>query len=141
MSSAKPRPAEPPNAERVMSEVKGLQAEFDTAEAQYEQAKAEAAALKKIMEAKAKKMWDFVRALSAPLPLFEVWRNTPVSELGLPEYIVSILQEAGILTIGQLADWTSSGKRLTDIPHIGEAKVLLIEDAMERYWRDHPRPE
>jgi hypothetical protein len=119
---------------RRLAEIDALQREYDVAEQDYEQAKAEATAMKKIAEKKARKLFEFIRSLNTPMPLFEVWRQTPVDELGLPDGIVMLLQEAGYDTIGKLADYTAKDNKLTDIPHIGEAKAKAIEDALERFW-------
>ncbi len=121
--------------ERKLAEITSLQRDVDRAESEYEQANDDAKALKKIFEAKAKKLFEFIRALSKPLPLFEVWQQTPVTELGLPEGVVMLLQEAGVDTVGKIAAWTEGGKALTDLPHVGEAKAKAIEEALERFWK------
>lgn len=119
---------------RHLSVVNALQREYDDAEQEFEKAKAEATSLKKLAEKKARKLFQFIRSLTSPLPLFDVWRQTPVNELDLPEGIVAILEEAGYDTIGKLADYTATDKKLTDIQHIGEAKGEAIEQALERFW-------
>lgn len=120
--------------QRHLAEIAGLQKDYDATMAEYEQVKAEAASLKKIAEKKLRKLCDFTRALNVPLPLFEVWRQTPIDELGLPDGIVAILQEAGYDTVGKLADYTKDGGPLTHIPHIGENKAEAIIKALERFW-------
>jgi hypothetical protein len=123
---------------RHLAAIIALQRECDVAESDYEQAKDEASALKKVWEAKAKKLFEYNRALSKPLPLFEVWRQTPVAELGLSEGVVGILSEHGLDTVGKLADYTAAGKKLTDLPHMGEKKAESVTAALERFWREHP---
>jgi len=122
--------------QRHLAEILALQRDFDQALAASDQAKEHAAALKKIAEAKAKKMFEYNRALSAPLPLFDVWKQTPVGELGLPDGIVAILCEAGYDTVGKLAELTARGLELTSIPHVGEQKAECIREALERFWQD-----
>lgn len=65
------------------------------------------------------------------------WRETPVEELGLPEKTAAILREAEIPTIGDIAAHAEQFD-LTDIPGIGPAKAEEIEQALERFWAEHP---
>lgn len=51
---------------------------------------------------------------------------------------VRILAEAGYETLGVLADFTASGKLLTDLPRIGESKATEIEEATWSYWQRFP---
>jgi hypothetical protein len=67
------------------------------------------------------------------------WRKVELSKLDLPAGILSILAEADFTTIGQIADHTASGKRLTDIAKVGQAKAEKIEQAMEDFWRKNPQ--
>src|SRR5262245_24639682 len=113
-----------------------MQRECDEAGEAHEVAKAGAAAFKKTWEAKKRKLNEYIRALTKPVPLFEQWRAHPVTELGLPDFVATLLQEAGLDTVGQIADWTSAGKLLTDIPNVGEKKAEAIEQALERFWGD-----
>lgn len=62
------------------------------------------------------------------------WREIPLEVLGFPVGIHAKLHEAGLLTLGAIADWTASGKQLTDIPGIGPGKAGRIEDALGRFW-------
>lgn len=119
---------------RHLSELEALQRDFDQAKSEYEQTKDQAAALKKLTEKKVRALHEYIRALNAPLPLFDVWRQTPIDELGLSDGIAAILNEVGYDTVGKLADLTRSGGKLTDIPHIGENKASAIADALERFW-------
>lgn len=64
----------------------------------------------------------------------ESWRETSIDELNLPGKLPEYLREAGIETVGHLADYTGSGKWLTDIPHVGKAKAEEIENAMDAFW-------
>lgn len=120
--------------QRHLALIEGHQRDCDAAEQQYEQAKAEAASLKKVWEKKVRKMFEFIRSLNVPMPLFEVWKQTPVDELSLPEGVIMLLEEAGYDTVGKIAEFTEKGGKLTDIPHIGEAKAEAIRKALDIFW-------
>lgn len=51
------------------------------------------------------------------------------------------LANANIDNVGQLADYTASGKRLTDIDGIGQTKADEIEERMVQFWKDNPENE
>jgi hypothetical protein len=59
-------------------------------------------------------------------------------ELVSQKSLVAKLAEAEIETVGQMVDFQSTGKDLTDIKGIGSGKAEKISDAMETFWRDHP---
>lgn len=134
MTQPTPEPRPRSDEQRHLGTIEALQRDYDEAEQQYECAKAEATSLKKVAEKKARALFRFIRHLNAPAPLFEMWRQTPVNELQLSDGIIMLLEEAGLDTIGKLADWTAKDKRLTDIPHIGEAKAEAIEKALDIFW-------
>lgn len=110
-----------------------------------------AKAAKKHYEGLQKDLGLFIAGLEKPMPLFDgkaesngqaaedgSWREEDIEaiglEFGLPASVASKLAEAGIVTLGQLADWTASGKELNDIPGIGDAKCESINAALERFW-------
>lgn len=65
------------------------------------------------------------------------WKVIEVAELGrhgLSDGVITKLYDAGMSTLGAMANWSSSGKRLTDLPGIGESKAAEIEDALESFW-------
>lgn len=75
----------------------------------------------------------------------ESWKQVLISALStpdgapLPQGIRDALAEVEILTMGDLSDWTApkpkgKGKRLTDIPGIGEGKAARIEEAALHFW-------
>lgn len=69
------------------------------------------------------------------------WRAVPISDLDLLPGLVAILAEnpsKPIKTIGDLADWTSARRPLTEISKVGEAKAEKIEAALDGFWRKHP---
>lgn len=83
---------------------------------------------------------------ATPGPLFEqpaaiqnvedLWREVSIRVAleGPPVGVIVSMNEAGIFTMGDLADWTAAGKRLTDIPGVGEAKAQQIHDAEADFW-------
>lgn len=67
------------------------------------------------------------------------WRNVSLDELFDPEKTArKALANAGIDTVGQLADYTASGKPLTKIDGIGEGKATEISKRMEEFWAANP---
>lgn len=68
----------------------------------------------------------------------ENWREQPLSKLLLTEKMIEKLNEASLISLGQLADYTNAGKNLTDIHGIGEAAAGKILQALENFWHLHP---
>jgi hypothetical protein len=65
------------------------------------------------------------------------WKAIEVSELvrhGLSDGVITKLYDAGMSTIGAIANWSQSGKQLTDLPGIGQSKAGEIGDALESFW-------
>ena len=82
--------------------------------------------------------------VSDPAPTPEAWRSTPVEDLhrlGCVPRGVNALRKAGIATLGQLANWTSAGKRITEIPGVGEATGESIENATLAFWDERRKAE
>jgi hypothetical protein len=77
-------------------------------------------------------------AIEAPKPVEakedEAWRNDPISVLDLPESLTEKLSDNGFRTIGHLADWSTKGNHLTDIPGVGAVTAEKIEEALTVYW-------
>lgn len=69
----------------------------------------------------------------------ETWRATTLEQLGISGKLAEHLTEAGLTTLGAVADYTSQDKRLTDIPGIGAANEDKIANAMADYWEKNPR--
>jgi len=65
----------------------------------------------------------------------ESWRTIPLGYTPIPDALVRKLADADIVTIGNLTDWTSADKPLTDIPGIGESKAEKIREAMDKFWK------
>lgn len=69
------------------------------------------------------------------------WANHSLDELFDPEKTIrKALANADIDTVGQLADYSATGKRLTDIAGIGPGKAQEIEDVMLEFWKKNPEP-
>lgn len=64
----------------------------------------------------------------------EQWRATDLGALGLTSRISKALCEAGIDTLGKLADYTASEKQLTDIEGIGAKAAEDIDAATAAFW-------
>lgn len=68
-------------------------------------------------------------------PTDESWRKVNIKELKLGDKIQDNLEDAGLFTIGQIADFTAKDQGLTDIGGIGPAKAQKIEDALTEFWK------
>jgi hypothetical protein len=69
----------------------------------------------------------------------ESWKIVDIAQLsrhGLSAGVIEKIKDAGLVTIGAMANWSSSGKCLTDLPGIGEAKTTEIEDALDSFWSE-----
>ena len=108
--------------------------------------------------AEAKKEYDgavlviraLIRAQTEDLPLFDnlgekseedadnSWREVELSSLDLSAKVLENLDAARLTTIGELADYSANGGRLTQVAGIGPAAAEKIEDALEGFWANHP---
>lgn len=72
----------------------------------------------------------------------ESWRKVTVKDLGISDAIADKLaaNEPMLDSLGAIVDYTTAGKRLTDIAGIGAAKAEAIDEAVTKYFADHPRP-
>lgn len=68
----------------------------------------------------------------------EAWRDVPLETLGLSRKLIETLEEADLTTLGQLADFGKSAQ-LVEIYGVGESPAEKIQDALDRYWKDHPQ--
>src|SRR5690606_23383093 len=66
----------------------------------------------------------------------ESWREVGIETLELGTRITKALTEAELLTIGSMADYSSSGKQLTDIAGIGPAAAETIDERMQQFWSE-----
>lgn len=64
----------------------------------------------------------------------DAWRNDPIDILQLTPALTTKLKEAGLGTVGALADYTSAGKSLKDIKGLGDGATAKIDGALEMYW-------
>jgi hypothetical protein len=77
-------------------------------------------------------------APAAAANLNDDWRRVSVHEL--TEYgnvttgVTQTLCDAGIETLGDLADYTAGDKPLTDVKGIGDAKAEAICEALDGFW-------
>lgn len=76
--------------------------------------------------------------MDAPAKSDEAWREVSVEVLaeehGLPKRTVDALIDAGLTTIGKVADYTNKGKLLIDLKGISDAGAEKIFDAMTEFW-------
>lgn len=118
----------------------------------HEEAAEEAKARKKLLEKAQEGLNDFLASLDEEMPLFDQkpapadtdaddddsWRVEPTAQLishGLSESSYQALESAGLLTMGDLADWTRDGnRRPEDIPGIGPAKAEQLSDALGDFY-------
>ncbi len=134
--------------ERWVGELRRVRLDLRQAELDWAIAKENAKQQKSRVDSLRKKLLDLIDEGPQRLPLFDgpeeetttaqSWRDVPLSELDIPAGILRLLYEADIETVGQLADYTITGKPLTSIAGIGEAKAERIEEALEKFWDDHP---
>ena len=66
----------------------------------------------------------------------ESWRDISVDELGLTIGLTANLSEGGLTTIGKIADWSTKGKLLTDVPGVGPAAAEKIQAALDAFWQE-----
>lgn len=128
-----------------------MEREVGKAEAEYTAKKESASAAKKRFEAADEELRQFIRRgpdLQQRLPGMdeaeqaepEAWRAVPVGDLGLRPSIIIRLAEAGITTIGQIADQTAEYGETwhNTIDGIGLAAAESISRALEDFWAEHP---
>jgi hypothetical protein len=114
-----------------------------------EEDKKRATASKKRWESASEDLQEYILKAPERLPLIdgaaarnaaiepkadEAWRNDPISVLDLPESLTEKLSDNGFRTIGHLADWSTKGNHLTDIPGVGAVTAEKIEEALTVYW-------
>lgn len=68
------------------------------------------------------------------------WRDVPLDTM-FHGAVLKSLKKAGLATVGHLADYSASEKRLTDIEGIGAGKAEQIENQMLESWQQRGRPE
>lgn len=138
-------PKVPDENERALAEIAEVNRRVDKAWEDWQEAKAVAAERKSIFDDTVTELRATIRSIDTPLPLFDrkpaqpegenAWREVLLVEAlqGVPSSILAKLAEAGLTTVGQMADFTQS-ERLVDVPGIGQAKAEQIEAALESFW-------
>lgn len=71
------------------------------------------------------------------------WRSVRLADLHISESIVKTLfnSNLSITTVGELSDYTSTGREIGSIKGIGPAKATKIEEALDRFWADRNSKE
>lgn len=109
----------------------------------YDIAKADAKAAKDSYDLAAEGLLDLIRRgpdAQMELPLGDPnqpWRDVPVEELELTAGTLKALTEAGITTLGKIADHTNSYE-LTDIKGIGPVAAEKLRERLDAWWAEHP---
>jgi hypothetical protein len=75
-------------------------------------------------------------------PFSESWRTVPLAEVLLTAPGLKQLAEAGIKTMGDMADFTANHSDFDDplvgITGIGKAKAEKIQNDLDAFWAAHP---
>ena len=112
----------------------------------YLRAKDAASAAKAQWESAVENLQDMCLERDETLPLLdgaepEDWRRVRLDSMepaAKPSVLVK-LKDAGIETVGQLADYTKEHD-LLDIPGIGGASKVEIEAVLDPFWKQHGEP-
>lgn len=64
------------------------------------------------------------------------WKRVPLDRIIGSGDLLKMLANAGITTVGEMADYSNSGKKLVSIKGIGEVGEAKIIEAMQTYWAD-----
>lgn len=76
---------------------------------------------------------------SIPAPVKKFWKEVTLDELGIEKKtLIMKLNENGIKTLGDIMDWKLRGRDLDEIKGLGEAKIKIVDDAVDKYRIDHP---
>ena len=130
---------------------------------QWKDAKDDLAVLKKDLDARNEELQKLIsRGPETPLPLFAncsntkseptaatpaapatpatppEWKRRLVTVLNIAAGAVKYLDESGIGTLGDLADFWASGRELHSLPNIGPETAAAIADAYADYANEHP---
>lgn len=81
---------------------------------------------------------EFASAPPSTLRAAGPWRDHPLDAM-FAGAILKSLKKAGIETVGALADYSASERRLTDIEGIGPGKAANIEERMLGFWSSNPQ--
>ena len=64
------------------------------------------------------------------------WKRTPLDRVIGAVDLVNALKKAGLSTVGELADYTNSGRKLVSIKGVGEQGEAKVIEAMQRFWKE-----
>lgn len=141
-----------PDAAKLLAEIEDAERDCANAELDWQQAKSAAKCAKDEYDDRVLRLRSLIRAarndanrpLLNPTPAEEqpaspddAWQKTPLADLGLSPKILEAMEVARVRTVGELADYTRQ-YMLTDIKGIGPAKAEEIEDALTKFWAEHP---
>lgn len=142
-----------PDAAKLLAEIEDAERDCANAELDWQQAKSAAKCAKDEYDDRVLRLRNLIRAarndanrpLLNPTPAEEqpaaspddAWQKTPLADLGLSPKILEAMEVARLRTVGELADY-SRQYMLTDIKGIGPAKAEEIEDALTKFWAEHP---
>lgn len=139
------KPGEP-SADVQIEEIRAAERKVAEAETAWVAAREEAKERHKQFDAAVSNMRRTVRKWTDPLPLFdgpaavaapEEWRRVSIDELGLKPRVAKALRDFELETIGAVADYTAKSS-LHAITGLGDKAIEEIDDAMTKFWEDHP---
>lgn len=131
-----------------LARIRSVQRRIETIEQKLADAKEEVAAFKSDLKLANKELREEIADGTGRLPFKEpgdqassngeAWRGAPIGELELPLKLCNALADAGLGTLGALADYTAAEKRLTDIKGVGQAAAEKIEKKLDQWWEKYP---
>lgn len=60
-----------------------------------------------------------------------------IEVLDIPKGLKQILVDAGLKMVSDIGQWTASGKKLTEIPKVGQSKADRLAEALESFWKSN----
>jgi hypothetical protein len=129
-----------------IARIKEANTKVDVKRGVWEADKERAALSKKVYEAAVDDLQSVIRSETTLPPLLagldgapadgDDWRSVPLSEAlaGVSAGVLAKLAEAGLTTVGEMADYSAAHKELMDVPSIGRAKADAIEEALTCFW-------
>lgn len=140
------KPGEPPVDEQIR-EIRKASARLKEARQAMLAARESAKAAREDFEAAATALERTVDKYNQELPLFdgphakpgpEEWRRVSIDELRLKPRVLKALHDFELETIGDLADFHADGGTLNRVKGLGEGAIVEVDDAMAKFWADHP---
>jgi hypothetical protein len=143
-------PPEPSHDATTLARIVSLNLDVTKASLAYDHADRVRKAAKEELEDRQSMLNEFIAGLSEEYPLFpdekvdepaavddDSWRDTPIAKLaefGLADSIVGKLEQAELLTMGELADW-SARRPAVAIKGLGTVKMEQLDAALDAFWR------